>query len=252
MQLTWTTFLLVCPLVGLAGFVDSIAGGGGLISLPAYLLAGLAPHNALATNKISSFLGTSASLARYIRQGFVRWRLAVPCAVLAVCGALLGARLILFTDESAVQGMLLVVLPLVAVLMLRKKELEPTNPEAISPARQATVVLVTTLVVGVYDGFYGPGTGTFLLLAYTQLAKLDVRTASGTMKIANWSSNLGSLIIFLGQGKAVVALGLAAAVFNIAGNLLGSGLVVKNGAKIVRPIILLVLTLLFVKILFGF
>lgn len=252
MHLTLTMFLIVCPFVGLAGFVDSIAGGGGLISLPAYLLAGLPAHSAIATNKISSFLGTSASLARYIQKGFVQARLALPSAALAVCGALLGARLILCVDDRIVQYMLLLVLPVAAVLMLRSRELEPADPDSVSPRKRFALVLVFTLLIGVYDGFYGPGTGTFLLLAYTRLAKMDVRSASGNMKVANWSSNLGSLAVFLTRGQAVVLLGLTAAVFNILGNLLGSSLVIKNGSRIVRPIILTVLALLFCKVAAGF
>ena len=110
-MLTLKTLLIICPLVFLAGFVDAIAGGGGLISLPAYLLAGLPPHAAIATNKMSSTIGTCASTARYLKNGFVDWQAAVPCMVMAILGANLGARLILLIPQQYIQYLLLGTLP---------------------------------------------------------------------------------------------------------------------------------------------
>lgn len=109
----------------------------------------------------------------------------------------------------------------------------------------------SSFAVGCYDGFYGPGTGTFLLLLYTGLAKMDVRRASGNMKLANLSSNTAALLVFLVNRTIILPLGLAAAVFSIAGHYIGSGMVMKNGSRVVRPVILVVLVLLFVKILSG-
>ena len=108
------------------------------------------------------------------------------------------------------------------------------------------------MVIGTYDGFYGPGTGTFLLLVYTGLAGMDIRTASGNTKLVNLASNLAALAAFFSSGKIVISLGLAAAVFSIAGHYIGSGMVIKNGTKIVRPIVVTVLILLLIKIISGF
>ena len=110
---------------------------------------------------------------------------------------------------------------------------------------------VCSLVVGCYDGFYGPGTGTFLLILYTGVAKLPVAKASGTMKLANLSSNIMALFVFLFSGKIIILLGLTASVFSVAGHYVGSGMVMKNGNRIVRPIILVVLVLLFIKLVTG-
>lgn len=241
--------LLICAGVFCASFVDAIGGGGGLISLPIYLLVGLPYHNALGTNKLSSCIGTAASTFRYIKNGYVNWRLAIGSVVLAVGGAYIGTSLQLQIDEKYLQYTLLVVLPIVAAVMLLRKSQLPEAPGKIKPALQMAIVWGASLVIGIYDGFYGPGTGTFLLLVFCYLAKLDVRTASGNVKLANLASNVGSLVTSLMAGTVMVPIGLIAAVFSIAGHYLGAGMNIKNGTKIVRPVILLVLVLLAVKVI---
>ncbi|MBQ6808157.1 MAG: TSUP family transporter [Firmicutes bacterium] len=252
-ELTWQTFLVVCPLVFLAGLVDSIAGGGGLISLPAYLICGVPAHHALATNKLSSCIGTTVSTARYIKKGYANWKLGIPSILLAICGSMIGARLVLMVDERVVQYLLLGCLPVIAFFMLRKKDMEVPEEvrQAMPKKRQMFIVLAASFLIGCYDGFYGPGTGTFLLLVYTQLAKLDVRTSSGNVKLVNLSSNFGSLIVFLSNNECVIPLGLAAGAFCLLGHYIGAGMVIKNGGRVVKPIILVVMVLLFVKVISG-
>lgn len=234
---------LICVGVFLAAFMDSIAGGGGLISLPVYLLAGLPAHFALGTNKLSSCIGTAASTFRYIRSGYVDWVLALPAIPFALVGSSLGTRLQLMVDEVYLKYLLLIILPVVAFVVLRQKKLPEERGEMAVWTRRA-IVWGSALVIGAYDGFYGPGAGTFLLLAFCKLAKLDIRTASGNVKLANLSSNFGSLITALAAGKVLVPIGLIAAVFSIAGHYIGAGLSIKNGSRIVRPVILFVLVLL--------
>ena len=249
----WWTVLLIGAGVFCASFVDAIGGGGGIISVPVYLLAGLPTHYALGTNKLSSGLGTAASTLRYIRNGYADWGLAVPSIVLALVGAHIGTRLQLMLDERYLKYMLLLVLPVVAVVMLRRKGMPETAGE-MNPGTRRAIVWTASAVVGAYDGFYGPGTGTFLLLIFCHLAKMDVRTASGNVKLVNLASNVGALATSLSAGKVLIPVGLIAAVFSIAGHYIGAGLTIKNGAKIVRPVILVVLVLLAVKVileLFG-
>ena len=241
----WLIALIGCG-VFVASFVDAIGGGGGIISVPVYLLAGLPTHLALGTNKMSSGIGTAVSTLRYLRRGFVDWMLALPSVALAVCGAYLGTTLQLMADERILKYLLLLVLPLAALALLRKKSL-PEERGAISRRKQCAAVWGSSLVIGVYDGFYGPGTGTFLLLSYCALGRLDVRTASGTVKLVNFSSNMGALATSLLAGKVLVGVGLIAACFSIAGHYLGAGLAIKNGAKIVCPVILAVITLLLLR-----
>ncbi len=249
MEITWVTFLIVCPMVFLAGFVDSIAGGGGLISLPAYMLSGLPAHAAVATNKLSSSVGTFASTIRYIRNKCVDFRLAVPSVIMAVIGAQIGSRLALLVADEVFKILLLVALPGIAVWMLTHKNLDPPEDARVDRKKQMIYVTVASLVIGLYDGFYGPGTGTFLTLVYTGLCKMKVLKAAGNVKLANLASNLSALLVFLTGGHVVIALGLTASVFSIAGNWLGSGVAIRNGSKLVRWVIVAVLALLFVKVI---
>ena len=247
MELNLQMILIVLAGVFLAGFMDGIAGGGGIVSVPAYFLAGLPAHLALGTNKLSSCVGTAVSASRFIRGGYVDWKLGVPSIVLAILGAALGTRLQLMVDERVLKYLLLLVLPIVAVVVLRQRTL-PEERGDISRGKQAAIVLSAALIVGAYDGFYGPGAGTFLVLTFCALGKLDVRTASGNVKIVNLASNLGALATSLLNGKVFLALGLIGAVASVAGHWLGSGLAIKDGSKIVKPAILIVLILLTVKV----
>lgn len=248
---TLTTLFIICPLVFLAGFVDAIAGGGGLISLPAYLLAGLPPHQAIATNKMSSAIGTTASTVRYLKNGYVDWQAALPCMVMAILGANLGARLILLVPQQYIRYLLLITLPAVAFVVLRRKPspTEDTRQSAIPRSRQLVLAAALSLVIGVYDGLYGPGTGTFLLMLYTGLCKMTLARASGTVKLVNLSSNITSFILFLMKGQVLVVLGLISGGFCLLGHVVGSGMMMKNGSKIVRPVIIAVLVLLFIKVI---
>ena len=239
--------LLIGVGVFLASFVDAIGGGGGIISLPTYLLAGLPTHFALGTNKLSASIGTAASTFRYIKNGYADWGLGIPSVILALLGASFGTSLQLMIDEKYLKYMLLLVLPAVAFVMLRQKQL-PEERGKIAPWKQRLIVWGASLVIGTYDGFYGPGTGTFLLLIFCNFAKLDVRTASGNMKLVNFASNIGAVITSLMAGKALIAMGLITSVFSMAGHYIGAGLTIKNGSKIVRPVIFVVLALLAVKV----
>ena len=251
MTIHYWTLLIICPLVFAASLLDAVAGGGGLISLPAYLIAGLPPHNAIATNKLSSSIGTVASTARFIRNKCVDWPSAIPSALLAVLGSIAGAKLILMIDDDAIRYIMLVLVPVLAFVVLKKRDLSTDELEPVSRKRQFLVVCVAALFVGMYDGFYGPGTGTFLFIAYTQLAKMPVRMAAGNVKIANLSSNIGSLAVFLINGQAILPIGLIAAVFAVAGHFIGAGVLLKNGAKVVKPFVLVVLSLLFVRLIYD-
>ncbi len=248
MELTPRMLVIVVIGVFLASFTDGVAGGGGIISVPTYFLAGLPAHLALGTNKLSSSIGTAVSAARFIRGGYVDWKLAVPSVVLALYGAHLGTRLQLALDERYLKWLLLLVLPVVAFFVLRQKRL-PEERGEMNETRRAAIVWAASFLVGGYDGFYGPGTGTFLVLIFCNLAGMDLRTASGNVKLVNLASNVGSLATSLRAGKVFLVPGLIGAVASVAGHYIGSGMAIKNGSKIVRPVILIVLVLLAVKVI---
>ena len=236
-------------LVFLAGLVDAIGGGGGLISLPAYLIAGLPAHQAVATNKLSATCGTALATFRFARQGFIDWRMALPGMAAALVGAWCGAHLSLMVDSAVLTKVLYVVLPVTAVLVLRKDTFREQPAQDVPERKTVWIAAAAALVIGVYDGFYGPGTGTFLLIAFSLFARMDVRTANGRCKAVNLTTNVTSLLVFLRAGQAVIALGLAAGACNMLGGWLGAGLALRGGTKITRPVVLLMLAALALKIL---
>jgi len=242
-------FLIVCPLVFLAGFVDAIAGGGGLISLPAYMIAGIPIHHAIGTNKLSSATGTLVSTIRYCKQNQMDLVIGIPSILVALIGSVCGANLALIASATFLKGLLIVILPIVAFYILRSNRKKQESQCSLSRKVAIGLAILFAFFIGMYDGFYGPGTGTFLLLFYTGVLKMSTITASGNVKLVNLSSNVAALATFLVNGKVLLVLGLTASVFSIVGHYVGSGMVLKNGSKIVRPVILIVLLLLFIKVI---
>lgn len=248
MTLTVWHFFIVCPLVAVAGFVDSIAGGGGLISLPAYLISGLPVHTCIATNKLSSSMGTTVATAKYALSGYIDWHLAIFCAAASLLGAALGANIALLISDDAFRALMLIILPLTALYVLRRKDLfAGENQRRLSFIRTALLSSAIAFALGMYDGFYGPGTGTFLILLLTRFAHMDLHRANGITKVINLSSNLSSLAVYLANAQVLMPLGLCAGAFSILGNYLGSRCFTQKGASIARPIILLVLTVFFAR-----
>ncbi len=248
-------YLIVCPLLFFAGLVDAIGGGGGLISLPAFLLAGLPAHTAIATNKLSSSMGTTVATVRLCRGGNVYWKLAIFTVVVAVCGSSLGANLNLLVDEKIMVYILAAVLPITAFIVLNKKIFSEKHDNKVDENISKKTFLVAglaALIIGTYDGFYGPGTGTFLLLSFTVFAGLNIKSANAHTKIINLTTNITSLIVYLVNGEGMIILGLCAGLCNMIGGWIGAGLMLKNGTKIVRPAIVLVLVLLLIKVFVDF
>ena len=241
--------LLICLGVFVASLMDGIAGGGGIISLPTYIMAfhGLPMYYMLGTNKLSSCLGTFFSTARFIKNGFVTWGLAAPAIVFALLGSMGGTWLQHHTPDAVLKYMLLIVLPIVAFFVLRGRQW-PDEPEAIDPGKQKLIVWAAALLLGMYDGYYGPGTGTFLMIVSIRLAKMDTRHAAGSVKVINLASNLGSLVTALMAGYVFLGVGLIAALASMAGHYVGAGLAIKNGSRIVRPAVVIVLILLTLKV----
>lgn len=252
MDSTILQFIIVCPMVFLAGFVDAIAGGGGLISLPAYLIAGVPAHMALGTNKMSSMMGTAIATGRFAKNGYIQFKKVVWFIVAALIGSSIGSNLTLLVSDKILQYLMIVILPIVAFYVMRNKKMGDDSLAGTLPERKSFLIaLALALIIGIYDGFYGPGTGTFLLLVLTGAARYTMKEAAGTTKAINLSSNVAAFVTFVIHGKIIYTLGLAAAICSILGNYIGSGLVMGNGQKIVRPLILVVLAILFVKILSG-
>lgn len=242
-------YLIICPLVMLAGFVDAIAGGGGLISLPAYLIAGLPVHNAIATNKMSASMGTLLTTWKFARAGFIPVRLSLFCIGCAFAGSYLGAQLALLMDSHTFTIFMVIVLPLTAYYVNRGKALV-TEKEPYPFGKTVVLAMAMALIIGVYDGFYGPGTGTFLLLLLAGIAHMPLTEANGVTKAINSTTNVAALCVFFLNGKILFPLGIIAGLFGMAGNYLGAIYFAKSGAKNVKPIIMAVLFVFFVKVVY--
>ena len=249
-QLGALDYLIVLPLVFLAGIVDSIAGGGGLITLPAYWSIGIPPAVALGTNKFASFSGTTFTTARFLKEGLLDVPVALIGAVFGLMGSWIGTQTALRVSASFLNILLLVLIPIVAVVILAMPKTGTVNRALqIKLSKRLALGSLASLVIGFYDGFFGPGTGTFLILIYTLMLKYDFVTANANAKLVNLASNFAALMGFIIAGKVLYAIAIPAAICGIAGNLLGSSMVLKKGNKLIKIIFILVLILLMIKIL---
>jgi len=236
-------YLIVLPLVFLGGFIDSIAGGGGLITLPAYYLAGLSPDWAGGSNKLSALFGTGVAAGKYISQGHVDWRCGIASLLGSVPGAALGAWLLTVLPGQTVRTGVVLALPLVAFFVIRKRDLTVSRA-LIPPGLTLPASFLIGLLMGAYDGLVGPGTGTFLMLAYVSLLGMPALRASGTARLVNLGSNVGSALTMMIAGRVLFALALPAALFSVLGNFLGASLAIKKGVPFIRALLLVVLGLL--------
>jgi uncharacterized membrane protein YfcA len=241
--------ILLCLAAMTAGLVDAIAGGGGLITLPALLAAGLPPHVALGTNKGQSVFGTFAALVRFSRAGLVDGKLARVTFPFGLAGAFAGAALVLLVKPEVLKPLVLVLLIAVAVFLTFRRAPRPgdTSEPGPRPRAQAIGALIA-LGLGTYDGFFGPGTGTFLIVAFSTLLGHGLARASADSKVVNFASNLASMTMFALKGVVLwkVALPMAAAQFS--GAYIGAHLAVKGGDKLVRRVVLGVVLALVLKL----
>jgi uncharacterized membrane protein YfcA len=243
------TVLLVLALVGLlAGFVDAIAGGGGLISLPALLSVGLPPVGALAVNKAQSWLGTAIAAATYWREGLVDLRRLVPAIVATFCGSLLGAFIVQRIDTSHLAVAVPIALIAIAAYFLFAPRLTDADRHARLPFER--FVPVTGAIIGCYDGVFGPGTGSFLTLGFVGLFGLGVTRAAAHTKVLNLTSNLAALALFIPSGQVVWPTALAMMVGQVAGGYLGARTGIRFGARLIRPLVVVVSVILALRLLF--
>lgn len=245
--------LILCPLIFLGAFVDAVAGGGGIITLPAYLLAGLPPHMAAGTNKLVASCGAVTASVKYFRSGNVLLRVAGFSALGSLIGGAIGSRLALYIPENALRLLMMGVLPLVAVFLTLKRDFGTVPPErSLSQPMQSGAALAIGLVIGCYDGLLGPGTGTFLMLCFTGFLGLDLLVSGGCARVSNLASNLASMTVYVLNGKVLYSVVLPAALCSVAGSYFGSRFAIRGGSKRIRKVMFLVLILLFVKMLWDY
>ncbi len=242
-------FLVTCAF--LAGFVDSIVGGGGLIQLPA-LFVFLPPALAaqvpavLGTNKFASICGTAVATAQYARKVRVDWRIVLPAAISAFVFSFLGARAVSLLNPKVIKPLILLLLVMVAVYTYTRKKTAP-KPLQINPKWHIWLSLAIGSSIGFYDGFFGPGTGTFLIISFVGLFGLDFLRASASAKVVNLSTNIAAISWFAATGNIVFAYGIPMAVANIAGSAIGSRLAILKGSEFVRRFFLGIVLVLIIR-----
>ncbi|GHV33428.1 UPF0721 transmembrane protein [Synergistales bacterium] len=252
--LTLNTYLILCPMLFLAAFIDSAAGGGGLISIPSYIVAGFPVHFAQGTNKFTSGASALFSSIRYFRGGKVALSPALFASAGALSGSWAGVKIALFLSNEVFQAVLLVLLPAVGVFVIFYQEKISVRQEslALPVGKRNTLSVVIGFFIGVYEGFFGAGSGTFLILAFNMILGLELLTACGSARVVNMAANMASLLIFMLNGKVFWEVALPCALFSIAGGQLGTRLAVSKGAKFIRPAMALIVALLFTKLLYEF
>ena len=251
MELTPQILIVVLPLIFLGGFVDSVAGGGGLITLPAYLMAGIPAHLAAGTNKVVNGCGALTATFKYFRSGKVLLRPAIAAAVGALIGSALGTELAAVISEKTLETLMLIALPCVAVFLTVKKDFGKDIPAEERPVysvkREVVTAALIGLVFGCYDGLLGPGTGTFMILGFTGFLSLDLITAGGCAKATNLASNVAAAVVWILHGSVLWKLALPAIACSILGSYLGARYAIRGGSKKIRNMMFVVLALLFIK-----
>ncbi len=242
--------LLLCVAALLAGWVDAVVGGGGLIQLPALLvlLPGASAAQVLATNKLSSVFGTAVAAWTYVRRVRPDVRTALPMAAIALAGSAAGAACASLLPQSAFRPLVLVLLVLVGAYTLRRPALGDVQELRFAGRRHLTVALGAAAGIGFYDGIFGPGTGSFLVFALVALMGYSFVQASAKARIVNLATNLGALAVFIPQGAPIYGLGLVMAACNVLGGRLGAVTAISRGSRFVRIVFLAVVGLLIVRL----
>jgi uncharacterized protein len=244
---TLPTLLLLVLAAFFAGAMDAIAGGGGLIMVPALLAAGLPPHLALGTNKGQSLFGSFAAAIRYGRAGLVDWRIARATFPMAFLGSLAGAALVLVISPHVLRPVVLALLIAAAVLVT---VVRPRGDGERNQHKQGAWVRagLIALVVGTYDGFFGPGAGSFFIAGFVTLLGLSMARASADAKVANFASNIAAAAIFAQRGVVIWAIALPMAAGQLMGGFLGAHVAVRRGDRLIRAVFLTVVLALVIKV----
>ncbi len=245
----WEMLLLFFAAAALAGFIDSIAGGGGLIGIPVLLLSGLPPINALATNKVQGMAGSFTASMTMIKKGVVDFRKIWFAALMSFIGATLGTICVHYIDVSVLDILVPIVLIMIGLYFL----LVPNIGDVEKKPRMQEKVFNTTVVpgIGFYDGIFGPGTGSFFSLSNIALRGQQIITATGNAKVFNFASNIAAVVVFVVSGKVVWLVGGVMIIGQILGAYLGSLMVIKNGSKLIRPLVVVMCFLMVARYLYG-
>lgn len=247
MGISQTTLLCLILVAFIAGFIDSIAGGGGMLVLPSLLFSGIPPQLALGTSKFASLWGTAVASMNFIRKRLVWWPMVLAGLGFSWVGSLLGSQVILGVSEQTAGKIIIGLFPLAMIGLLYKRPIthheHPTSIRSILPK-----LIGICFLVGFYDGFFGPGTGAFLAIGFYSILHLSLTRATAHAKIFNFLSNLSAMGVFILNGKILYAVAIPIAIASMAGNYLGSQMAIKKGDRLIRVCLALVLALLMANV----
>lgn len=255
-DITLTTVVLLCVAAAVAGWIDAVVGGGGLLMIPALLLGlpQVSAAHVLGTNKAVAIVGTTGAAVTYARKAPVDVKTAVRIGVLALAGSMTGAFFAAGISSEVLRPVIMVVLVGVAAYVMLRPAFgtaRPVDRSELSRRRVLTAIVLVGGGLGLYDGLFGPGTGTFLVLALTAVLHLDLLTASATAKIVNVCTNVGALAMFAYQGTVLWQLAALMALFNLTGSLVGARMALSKGSEFVRGVLLVVVFSLVAKLAFD-
>ena len=234
-----------------AGFIDSVAGGAGLVLVPSFILAGLPPQIALGQEKLVSTIGTIPAIFNFLKSRQILWDYIFFGVPLALLGSFAGAKFILFLDPNIVGKLIVVLMPIGLSISIMPKNKNNIKIEDVKFKRYFLYPFVF-FIIGFYDGFFGPGTGSLLILALHLIMKMSLLNASATSKIFNFASNIGAFIAFFMAGKMLFLIGIPMAIASMFGNYIGSHLTIKNGDKFIKPILFGMIFLLFLSLIYKY
>lgn len=242
-------YFILCAAAFLAGLVDAVVGGGGLVLIPALfsVFPNMAPATLFGTNKVASVMGTSAAAINFAKKVKIQWSAATPAAIAAFALSFLGAYTVTHIPTDLIRKALPFVLIAVAVYTWKKKDFGKTHAPLLSGSKEKWFAILIGGGVGFYDGVFGPGTGSFLVFLFVRVFGYNFLAASAVSKVVNVATNLAALFWFSYSGHVIWQLGLLMAVFNIAGSLIGTKLAIKHGSEFVRKLFLFVVSALILK-----
>ena len=243
------TLLILSVLAFMAGFIDSVVGGGGLIQLPALLVT--LPNAPLptifGTNKIAALSGTSMAAFQYAKRIRFNLKLLLTISVASFIASYFGAKIVSIINPATLKPIILIILIAIAIYTFIKKDLGKIETKQLPLTRQMIFGAAIGLIIGFYDGFFGPGTGSFFVLAFVVILGFEFVQASAYAKIVNCMTNISALIVFIRQGNYIIGIAILMAVFNIAGSVIGSKMALKRGNGFIRVFFLIIVTIMIIR-----
>lgn len=249
----WLDLTYLVPLLFIAGVLDGIAGGGGIIALPAYILTGMPIHSAYACNKLQSGFGTFCSCFKYVKDGFADVKITLFALPFTIGASFLSTRIIMNTDAEKVKIIVVCCIPIaVALMFLRRKISQRTVSRRSLTLKNILLAIFAGALLGTYDALFGPGGGTIAMILFSIFLGYDLRVGNGNGKMIIVASNITAMVNYIFSGYMIYHVAIPCAIANMIGSYIGAGLVIKKGEKLVFPAMFAVIAMLVVQTILGF